>query len=281
MYTLVADSGSTKTDWLLLDEEYGNSEFHTTGINPVRDSSSIITNVLMDELVPYIPSACEVSKVHFYGAGCMDPYRSELIKILKDIFPNAEITAESDLLGAARALCGKDPGIVCILGTGSNSGLYDGKHIINNISPLGFILGDEGSGAVLGRTLIGNLIKGDMPSGLLEDFLDFFHLTIPEIIDKVYRKPCPNLFLASLVPFIQHHREIPQIHDMLVSSFRQFITRNVCHYGHREMPVNFVGSIAHTFKRELSESIEAEGLILGEIIQHPIQNMAKFHQKFG
>lgn len=281
MYTLVADSGSTKTDWLLLDEEYGNSEFHTTGINPVRDSSSIITNVLMDELVPYIPSACEVSKVHFYGAGCMDPYRSELIKILKDIFPNAEITAESDLLGAARALCGKDPGIVCILGTGSNSGLYDGKHIINNISPLGFILGDEGSGAVLGRTLIGNLIKGDMPSGLLEDFLDFFHLTIPEIIDKVYRKPCPNLFLASLVPFIQDHREIPQIHDMLVSSFRQFITRNVCHYGHREMPVNFVGSIAHTFKRELSESIEAEGLILGEIIQHPIQNMAKFHQKFG
>ena len=281
MYTLVADSGSTKTDWLLLDEEYGNSEFHTTGLNPVRDSSSIITNVLMDELVPYIPSACEVSKVHFYGAGCMDPYRSELIKILKDIFPNAEITAESDLLGAARALCGKDPGIVCILGTGSNSGLYDGKHIINNISPLGFILGDEGSGAVLGRTLIGNLIKGDMPSGLLEDFLDFFHLTIPEIIDKVYRKPRPNLFLASLVPFIQHHREIPQIHDMLVSSFRQFITRNVCHYGHREMPVNFVGSIAHTFKRELSESIEAEGLILGEIIQHPIQNMAKFHQKFG
>lgn len=281
MYTLVADSGSTKTDWLLLDEEYGNSEFHTTGINPVRDSSSIITNVLMDELIPCIPSACEVSKVHFYGAGCMDPYRSELIKILKDIFPNAEITAESDLLGAARALCGKDPGIVCILGTGSNSGLYDGKHIINNISPLGFILGDEGSGAVLGRTLIGNLIKGDMPSGLLEDFLDFFHLTIPEIIDKVYRKPRPNLFLASLVPFIQHHREIPQIHDMLVSSFRQFITRNVCHYGHREMPVNFVGSIAHTFKRELSESIEAEGLILGEIIQHPIQNMAKFHQKFG
>ena len=281
MYTLVADSGSTKTDWLLLDEEYGNSEFHTTGLNPVRDSSSIITNVLMDELIPCIPSACEVSKVHFYGAGCMDPYRSELIKILKDIFPNAEITAESDLLGAARALCGKDPGIVCILGTGSNSGLYDGKHIINNISPLGFILGDEGSGAVLGRTLIGNLIKGDMPSGLLEDFLDFFHLTIPEIIDKVYRKPRPNLFLASLVPFIQHHREIPQIHDMLVSSFRQFITRNVCHYGHREMPVNFVGSIAHTFKRELSESIEAEGLILGEIIQHPIQNMAKFHQKFG
>lgn len=281
MYTLVADSGSTKTDWLLLDEEYGNSEFHTTGINPVRDSSSIITNVLMDELIPCIPSACEVSKVHFYGAGCMDPYRSELIKILKDIFPNAEITAESDLLGAARALCGKDPGIVCILGTGSNSGLYDGKHIINNISPLGFILGDEGSGAVLGRTLIGNLIKGDMPSGLLEDFLDFFHLTIPEIIDKVYRKPRPNLFLASLVPFIQHHHEIPQIHDMLVSSFRQFLTRNVCHYGHREMPVNFVGSIAHTFKRELSESIEAEGLILGEIIQHPIQNMAKFHQKFG
>ena len=281
MYTLVADSGSTKTDWLLLDEEYGNSEFHTTGINPVRDSSSIITNVLMDELIPCIPSACEVSKVHFYGAGCMDPYRSELIKILKDIFPNAEITAESDLLGAARALCGKDPGIVCILGTGSNSGLYDGKHIINNISPLGFILGDEGSGAVLGRTLIGNLIKGDMPSGLLEDFLDFFHLTIPEIIDKVYRKSRPNLFLASLVPFIQHHREIPQIHDMLVSSFRQFLTRNVCHYGHREMPVNFVGSIAHTFKRELSESIEAEGLILGEIIQHPIQNMAKFHQKIG
>ena len=281
MFTLVADSGSTKTDWLLYDEEHGYSEFHTTGINPVRDSSSIITNVLMDELVPYLPSKSMASNVYFYGAGCMDPYRLELIKILSDIFPNADIAAESDLLGAARALCGKNPGIVCILGTGSNSGLYDGERIIKSISPLGFILGDEGSGAVLGRTLIGNLIKGEMPSGLLEEFLDYVKLSIPEIIENVYRKPRPNLFLASLVPFIERHREIDQIHDMLVNSFRQFLYRNVRHYGHKEMPINFVGSIAHTFKKELRESIEEEGGILGDIIQHPIQNMAEFHQKFG
>ena len=259
MFTLVADSGSTKTDWILFNEENGYSEFHTSGINPVRDSSSIITKVLMDELVSHIPSASMASKVHFYGAGCMDPFKSKLIQIIKSFFQNAEITAESDLLGAARALCGYAPGIVCILGTGSNSGLYDGEHIINNISPLGFILGDEGSGAVLGRTLIGNLIKGDMPAGLLEEFLDYFGLTLPDIIENVYRKPRPNLFLASLVPFIEQHRQIPQIHDMLVNSFRQFLTRNVLHYGHKEMPVNFVGSIANIFKTELCESIKKNG----------------------
>lgn len=281
MFTLVADSGSTKTDWILFNEENGYSEFHTSGINPVRDSSSIITKVLMDELVSHIPSASMVSKVHFYGAGCMDPFKSKLIQIIKSFFQNAEITAESDLLGAARALCGHAPGIVCILGTGSNSGLYDGEHIINNISPLGFILGDEGSGAVLGRTLIGNLIKGDMPAGLLEEFLDFFGLTLPDIIENVYRKPLPNLFLASLVPFIEQHRQIPQIHDMLVNSFRQFLTRNVLHYGHKEMPVNFVGSIAHIFKTELCESIKAEDFILGEILQRPIRKMAEFHQSEG
>ena len=280
MFTLVADSGSTKTDWLLHNEELGYISFHTTGINPVRDSSSIITNVLMDELIPYLPSSGRASKVHFYGAGCMDPYRQELVKTLSETFAGAEVTAESDLLGAARAMCGRQPGIVCILGTGSNSGLYDGINITENVSPLGYILGDEGSGAVLGRTLVGDLIKGDMPSGLLGEFLDFFHLTVAEIIDRVYRKPRPNLFLASLVPFIELHRDERQIHDMLVGSFRQFLTRNVRHYGHREMPVNFVGSIAHTFKSELCESMAAESLILGEIVQHPIRKMAEFHLKF-
>jgi len=281
MSILIADSGSTKTDWILLDEQKGLIEVQTAGINPVRDSSSIITSVVMDELLLHLPRPCQPSRIYFYGAGCMDPYRQTLIHILELAFPSAKVYAESDLLGAARALCGRKPGIACILGTGSNSGLYDGEKIIQNVSPLGYILGDEGSGAVLGRLLINLLLKGEIPSGLVESFMNDYKLTPASIIDRVYRQPKPNLFLASLAPFLARHREIIQIHKLLVTAFRQFINLNVRHYKHPEMPINFVGGIAESFHDELQEAIQIEGYQLGKILRRPILQLGEYHQNEG
>jgi len=144
---LIADSGSTKTDWILISSENGILEIQTTGINPVRDSQDAILLVLEKELQKQIPADYVISEIHFYGAGCVMPFSQGVIDALKIIFPQAQTTVESDLLGAARALCGKQEGIACILGTGANSCLYDGNQIVSNVPPLGFILGDEGSGA--------------------------------------------------------------------------------------------------------------------------------------
>ena len=183
------------------------------------------------------------------------------------------------MLGAARALCGTNPGIACIIGTGSNSCLYDGDKIVANVPPLGYILGDEGSGAVLGRTLVGLLLKGVLPSSLRDKFMEEYGLTTELVIDNVYRQPMPNRFLASLAPFIAEHREEPGIQEMLIQSFRLFFTRNVKMYGHPEMPVNFVGSIAHVFLEELKRAASLEGLKMGKILRSPIAEIAAFHGK--
>ncbi len=276
---LIADSGSTKTDWILVSTENGTLEIQSTGINPVRDSQGVILHVLQNEVKPKLPAGCRVDEIYFYGAGCIQPFSKAVEESLTETFPNTKISVDSDLLGAARALCGREEGIACILGTGSNSCLYDGERILSNVSPLGFILGDEGSGAVLGKTLVGDLLKGMLGVELREEFLREYKLTPALIINKVYRQPQPNRFLASLVPFIEKHREEAGIHQLLVSSFRSFLSRNVKQYGRSDLPVNFVGSIAFIYKSELSEAIQLEGLKLGKILQKPAMEIAFFHSK--
>lgn len=275
---LVADSGSTKTDWILISEGNGILEIPTVGINPVRDSKNTISFVIAQSLVPSLPSACGIEEIYFYGAGCVDPYRQFVQVALKESFPSSQIFVESDLLGAARALCGNQPGIACILGTGSNSCYYDGQRIVENVSPLGFILGDEGSGAVLGRTLLGNIYKGVFDPCMKDAFEKYFNLSLSEVIDKVYRQPQPNRFLASLVPFVGEHRDDDKVHQMLVSHFRSFFVRNVKKYNKMHMPVNFVGSIACIYEEELREAAGLEGLIVGKIIKSPAGEIAVFHK---
>ncbi len=274
---LIADSGSTKTDWILHSSAHGIFEYHTAGINPVRDSKDAMFRVLAEELVPVLPAEGRVREGYFYGAGCIPPFTADLQHCLSDVLPGARIEVESDLMGAARALCGREGGIACILGTGSNSCLYDGNSIVQNVSPLGFILGDEGSGAVLGKVLLGQLLKGVLPPAMKDDFLRQYNLTPTDIINKVYRQPQPNKFLASLVPFIQRHRDDEGIHRLLVEQFRLFLARNVAHYGHPEMPINFVGSIAAIYAPELHEALAAEGFRPGKTVQKPIHELAKFH----
>ena len=275
--TLVADSGSTKTDWIFFGWENGILEVCTSGINPVRDSEDAISRVIAEQLLPRLPEGSPVRHAHFSGAGCLQPYSQVVHRVLERIFPLADVQVKSDLLGAARALCGRAAGIACILGTGANSCLYDGEHIVAHVPPLGFILGDEGSGAVLGGMLVGNLLKGIFPEAMKEEFLKEYALSEAEIIDRVYRRPQPNRFLASLVPFIARNKAHVQVHAMLLDAFRSFFARNVRAYAHPEMPVNFVGGIAHVFRDELIEAAAAEGMTIGCILQSPIQEMAAYH----
>lgn len=272
---LIADSGSSKTQWALVCNDSCQDIIMTRGINPVRDDKVTILDTISKELLPNIQ--CDIDEIFFYGAGCVNPFKESLAEVLAETFPSSTIHVESDLLGAAIALCGHGEGIACILGTGSNSCYYDGKEIRNNVSPLGYILGDEGSGAVLGKTLVGDVLKGQLSPQICEEFMNHFHLTPAEIIQKVYREPMANKFLASLVPFLGMHRQDTGIHQLLVNSFRMFLRRNVRNYNKPHLPVNFVGGIAGTYQEELREAIDAEGMEMGKILLRPIDNMVKFH----
>ena len=269
---LIADSGSTKTEWVT-----DQLTIQTQGINPVRDTEEQILTTLRTELVPQLyPTPTSVSQIHFYGAGCIPPYSDTVRRALAQTFPSAAIQVYSDLLGAARALCGHAPGIACILGTGSNSCLCDQGEIVSNISPLGYILGDEGSGAVLGRTLLSEMLKGSFKH-LWPIFTDEYNLNTTDIIDRVYRQPQPNKFLATLVPFIHKHIDDPQVNQMVIHEFERFLQRNVRAYGRPDLPVNFVGGLASSFRPQLEEACLHCGLRLGTILRRPATRILSFH----
>lgn len=292
---LIADSGSTKTDWCLCDKSTILSSIQTQGINPYHQTEEAIEEVLREELLPQLDaqnstlkvcaseqnaSPLAISQLHitFYGSGCANATACNRIKeALQKVLGAKDVTIHSDLLGAARALCGHEEGIACVLGTGSNSCLYNGKEIIANTPPLGYILGDEGSSAVLGRHLVGNCLKNQLPEALRDEFLTEYQLTQEIILEKVYRQPLANRFLASLTPFLSKHKEVPEIHNLLVDSFVDFFVRNVKQYRRPWLPIHFVGSIANAFSAELKEAAESLGMELGTILQSPIEGLVKYH----
>ena len=204
---LIADGGSTKTDWSIVSGNQEIDRIKTRGINPFFQTEEDISAEIRDNLVPKIKKYGSIEAVYFYGAGCAFPEKNEILRRSITHYLPVPVEVGSDLLAAARALCGNSPGIACILGTGSNSCLYDGKDIIKNISPLGFILGDEGSGAVLGKLLVGDVLKNQLPVALQKAFFAEFGLTPAVIMEKVYKQPFPNRFLASLSPFLLRHIE--------------------------------------------------------------------------
>lgn len=274
---LIADSGSTKTDWLGGNAQTNYPIIQTSGINPFHQSPENIKHILIHELLPHLPKEITWDEIYFYGAGCTSE-KSKLLKdILQSLFPTPHIEVQSDLLGAARALCGNQSGITCILGTGSNSCLYDGKDIVSNISPLGYILGDEGSGAVLGKRLVGDCLKQQLPEKICHAFMDTFGLTPATIIERVYRQPQANRFLASLTPFLSTHRDVPEIHQLLVSCFSDFFQRNVKLYPYKQHTVHFIGSIAWYFQEEVKEAAKELDIQTGLFIQSPIEKLKDFH----
>lgn len=274
---LIADSGSTKTDWLLLNSQEGTqSLIKTQGINPFMLTEEQIEQLLQSDLLCN-PHFVQPTAVRFYGAGCRGEQCDTLKRIISRLMPKAagNIVVGSDLVGAAHALCGETDGIACILGTGSNSGLYiDGK-IVCNVSPLGYILGDEGSGAVLGRRLVGDVLKKQLPSNLCKVFEENFRMTSDEIVARVYKQPFANRFLASFVPFLHTHKAETPIRTLLIEEFSRFFERNVSQYERPDLPVSFVGSVAYFFREELEEAAVRCGFKVGKILQSPLDGMKK------
>lgn len=275
---LIADSGSTKTHWCVVNNGVVLQEIFTDGINPFYQTDMEIIALVDSQLILKLDYS-EISTVYFYGAGCSFPDKKILVsRALVRFFGNALIEIQSDLLAAARSLFRHEKGIACILGTGSNSCFYDGNEIIQNVSPLGYILGDEGSGAVLGKLLLADCLKNLLPEWIAEKLLDEYELTPAIILENVYKKPFPNRFLAKFTPFILEHIEEPTIFNLVYDSFDAFLVRNVMQYSLEDIHVGFVGSIAHYFRDTLEIVASERRIIVSEIIQNPMKGLVKFHE---
>ena len=297
---LIADSGSTKADWTLVNAPYPSTwnviaQFHTQGITPIHQSHDDIRRILGHELMHQLstfPRAqlagsrvletplMEQIELYFYGSGCTPAHVPTMKRILSEFFRTEKIHVDSDLIAAAHALCGRSPGVACILGTGANSCLYDGEKIVQNTPALGYILGDEGSGAVLGRKFLNALYKGRLPETLKQEFEKKLKLTQADIIQRVYREPQANKWLASLSPFIHDHLDQAGVRQLVINNFREFLVNNVGPYrsvGAADWQVSFVGSMAEHYKNELTEAARIEGFTVGKIVQSPMEGLISFH----
>lgn len=276
---LVADCGSTKIDWCLLNDSKVEKQVFTMGMNAVMLTEEEIRERIADELLPEF-EGYPVEEVYFYGAGCISPeVCGNVANAIRTNFPDATtVEVHTDLLAAARALFGHEAGIACILGTGSNSCYYDGKEIVDNVSPLGYILGDEGSGAVLGKIFLGDVLKNQLPADLRDKFLEQYSLDRLTIIRRVYKEPQGNRFLASVTPFLLENIHRDEIHALVLNAFKAFFIRNITQYaGYKDLDVNFVGSIAHYYLPVLKEAARECGCRIGKVIKSPMEGLIVFH----
>ena len=278
---LIADSGSTKTHWCLMANNGDANDFVTDGINPFFQTSDAMQNSISNQLLPqmgHLMWVGPVTNVFFYGAGCTPEKIPFVARALQSVFKKAQVEVNSDMLGAARALLGNNAGVACILGTGSNSCQYDGEKFVKNVPALGFILGDEGSGAVLGKRLVADLLKNQMSEELKEKFLAQYNTSQADIIENVYRKPFPNRYLAKLSKFAAENIENPMIYNLVYDHFTQFVVRNLKQYP-QELPVGFVGSIAYYYRNVLEKVLSDNGIQLANILQDPIEGLKDYHRK--
>lgn len=270
---LIADSGSTKCTWIASDGAR-TTNVRTQGINAVQHSAEQIREALAE-----LPPCDGVTSVRFYGAGCGETFPEASEKLRRELeahFGTTDITVESDLLGAARALWGRGEGIACILGTGSNSCYYDGVRIVRNTPPLGWVLGDEGSGTYIGRQLVGNLLKGLCDESLRQLFFEEERLDYDEIIRRVYREGMANRFLASFTRFVARHIDRPELDELVCEAFRAFVRRNLAHYP-ADAEVSALGGVACHFERQLRHVLATEGMRAGRIVETPDEGLLNYH----
>lgn len=273
---LIADSGSTKTDWSVIENNQLIQSLRTKGMNPYFQSEKEIDDELSNILLPQLGSKT-IESTYFYGAGCTTEKIDLMQKKIKTLLSAQYVEVSSDLLGAARSLCGHEAGIVGILGTGSNSCFYDGENIAKNIPALGFVLGNEGAGDTLGKRFVSDLLKDMINDNIKELFLNKYNLTAGKIIERVYKQPFPNRFLAAFAPFIAEHLDIPEVQKIVIDNFCDFFNRNIKHYDYRRYRTNIVGSIAFHFRGLLMVSAEQCGIHLGRIIQSPMEGLVNYH----
>lgn len=286
MITLIVDSGSTKTSWcfaFLPDTKSadGARTVTTEGLNPAVMSAEEVKEKIAKALNHCLQSlsisAADVENVFFYGAGCIAGRAGVVSESISSILVDAKIYVADDLLGAARALCGHKSGIACILGTGSNSCLYDGENIVAHTPALGYVLGDEGSGAVLGRKFLNAVLKQTLPENIRKRFLQESGLDMAEVINQVYRSPAPNRFLASMSKYIHGYLDEKEVRDIVVDNFEDFIRNNILAYGDEFRTINVVGSIAYHYKEQLTEAASRNGFQIGKIIKSPIEGLIEYH----
>lgn len=275
--TLIADAGGTSTTWYLSPSH----TFSTYGINPFQQSEEDIFNLVHDFRQASLdkPEMPRVSAIRFYGAGCTPEKIGTVKKALSQAFEGTveDIEVHSDLLGAARGLCGTSEGVACILGTGSNSCLYDGEKIVQNTPALGYILGDEGGGAVLGKIFLNALLKGRLDKTVADAFYEEYGMNQAAIIERVYRQPLANRFLASFSKFISEYRSNPTVNCIIKENFTNFLNNNVKPYNCKRL--NFTGSIAFHYAGILREVAEQNGYEIGKITQSPLEGLAEYHKK--
>lgn len=266
---LIADSGSTKTDWAVV---YAGKTtvVQCEGMNPYHCTD----RELRERLVPVVSQCPSPAEIYFYGSGCTPDKIPMMERILIDAFPKASVAVHSDILGAARALCGRERGVACIMGTGSNACLYDGCSVIDSTPSLGYILGDEGSGSYLGKQLLNTVFKQPASGMASLFFTEYPQLSQAEVVERIYRQPFPARYLASFAPFIARHFDMPEIRELCYQAFHAFFERNV---KWRDAPVNLTGSIAFHFQEIITEVLHDLSLTKGKILPSPIGGLAEYH----
>lgn len=275
---LVADSGSTKTDWRLAGKEGMVKAVRTVGLNPFHNNFEEIKNLIREDLLPQTKGS-NVNQIYFYGAGCASEDTCLVLsKALRVSFPNAAIEVNSDLLGAARALCNRQAGIACILGTGSNSCYFDGEKIKHSIPPLGYILGDEGSGTFMGKKLLTDYLREEIPEELAEKLRSEPGMSKMIILEKIYKENTPARYLSGFALFIHENRNEPYMHKLVYNSFSAFMESIIKKYeGFNQIKIHFVGGIAYSFSDILREVTSECGLYIGNIFKNPIESLTNFH----
>ena len=277
--TLIADSGSTKTEWCLLSKGKKKKMF-TQGISPYFLSEDQISGILTSELLPSLKKTAP-GEIFFYGTGCSNPANVKLVqRAIKTVFPEAEISIDHDLMGAAKALCGNEKGIACILGTGSNSCYFNGKKIVKNSPGIGYILGDEGSGAYLGKKVIQYYLYNTFDEDLRSRFDAKFVTNTNEILNGVYKQALPNRFMASFAIFLAENRGHYMVENIIEDGLNDFFFNHI--YKYREswtLPIHFVGSVAHGFRDVLEDLCKTYQLELGKVIKNPLEGLIKYHSE--
>ncbi len=276
---IIAESSSTRTEWALVDGDVIVEHAYTVGLNPYFQSRREISHSIRLELPePFFKRRWE--HIYFYGAGCANADKNKIMESSLVAQFKTPVTVESDLLGAARGLFIDKPGLACILGTGSNSCLYDGRGIVQNVRPLGFILGDDGSSSYLGKVFLSDCLKGIAPPELHDDFFKSFDITADDVMDAVYVKPLPNHSLSQFSVFLAHNKHHEYVYQLVYEAFMRFFMRNVAAYPYKDFPICFVGQTACQYSDILHRVASDFGVVVDKIVKCSMPGLVEYHSRY-